>query len=84
MNEIDALLAEVEATRSVPTPARRRAIRENAGVTLGRLASVLGVTPSTVCNWEAGRRRPRGVNARAYGEALRALEQVVAKGDRDD
>jgi DNA-binding transcriptional regulator YiaG len=83
MSNIHDLVAEIEATRSVPSLARCRAIRRDANVSLARLAAVLQVTPGTVCNWEAGRRRPRGANAVAYAEALRALEHVGPEADGD-
>jgi len=81
-SSIHDLVAEVEATRSVPSLPRCRAIRQDAGVSLARLAAVLGVTPGTICNWEAGRRRPRAANAIAYAQALHALEHAGQDGPR--
>ncbi len=57
----------------LPPPATRRALRLAAGLTTEQLAQVLGVTRQAVCNWETGRRTPRGAQLDAYREALKYL-----------
>jgi DNA-binding transcriptional regulator YiaG len=65
------------AVPPLPSPATRRALREAAGLTTDQLAQVLHVTRQTVCNWELGRREPRGEQRAAYLEALRFLREAV-------
>ncbi|MBK7257412.1 MAG: helix-turn-helix domain-containing protein [Ignavibacteriae bacterium] len=36
------------------------AIRQHLGLTQRQFASLLGISPSTLRNWEQGRRRPEG------------------------
>ncbi len=47
------------------------AIRHHLGLTQRQFASLLGISPSTLRNWEQGRRRPEG--------AARVLLCVAAK-----
>lgn len=61
----------------LPSTATRRALREAAGLTTEQLAQVLNVTRQTICNWELGRRDPRGHQRLAYLEALRFLREAV-------
>ena len=57
----------------LPTPDERRSIRQSAGVRVGDLAEVLGVSEATVYAWELGLRNP-GPNVRdRYLQALRLL-----------
>ena len=54
-----------------------RALRLAAGLTLEEIAGAVGVTRQAVAAWETGERRPRGENARRYGEALRGLRATA-------
>jgi DNA-binding transcriptional regulator YiaG len=71
------LVKEVRRSRGLPSPARARAIRQDAEVSQQRMASELGVHRVTVARWEAGRRRPRGQHRDAYAALLHALEQEI-------
>lgn len=67
------LIEEVQARRTLPTPAQARNIREAAGVSQHRLARELGVARATVARWETGSRIPRGNNLIAYVAMLTEL-----------
>lgn len=67
------------ATRLVlPPAARRREIREAAGLSLRQVAEPLGVTAMTVHRWEQGG-KPGDQLAERYGRLLIALEEAVAR-----
>jgi len=72
-------LARVERRRSLPCPAECRLLRLRAGLTLIDVAETLGVTESSVSRYERGRRRPRGVIADKYVEALGVLRHAKAQ-----
>jgi DNA-binding XRE family transcriptional regulator len=70
-------IAEIARTRrDLPSPAMRRAIREDAGVSQAMIGRDLGVSRQAVCRWEAGTRNPRGELAGAYARLLRELQEV--------
>ncbi|WP_413755266.1 helix-turn-helix transcriptional regulator [Streptomyces sp. MMBL 11-3] len=52
---IDALLAAAGRQTPLPPPGRRRLLREELHLSRAQLARALGVSPSTVGGWEAGR-----------------------------
>ncbi|WP_328491306.1 helix-turn-helix transcriptional regulator [Streptomyces sp. NBC_00414] len=52
---IDALLAAAGQETPLPPAAERRALREGLNLSRAQLAQALGVGPSTVGGWEAGR-----------------------------
>ncbi len=52
---IDSLLASVGPQTDLPDPEARRALREQAQLSKAQVARALGVSPSTVSAWEAGR-----------------------------
>lgn len=64
---------DVRARRSLPSPATRRAIREEAGMSRASVARACGVTEGAVRHWEDGTRRPSGQRLHAYAAALRAM-----------
>lgn len=74
---MSALINEVAASRRLPPPAMRRAIREGAGVSRARFARELGVAPSAVGFWEAGR-TPSAPYLEAYCNLLDALKDAAA------
>lgn len=55
-------------------PADVRAIRERLGKSQSEFACMIGVSVSTLQNWEQGRRRPEG--------PARALLQIAAENPR--
>jgi DNA-binding transcriptional regulator YiaG len=70
---VDALLEEEP---QLPSPAERARLREAAGITQARLATVLKTTTQSVKNWENGRSEPRPPRLEAY---QRLLNGWVAK-----
>lgn len=73
---VDEADARMDAAREV------RRMRERAGLSEVSFAARIGVSPSTIRAWEAGRRLPRGpakallrIIDRAPRTALRALER---------
>jgi DNA-binding XRE family transcriptional regulator len=73
---VNALTAEVLATRRLPPPALRKAIRQGAGVSQARMAKELGVHRMTILRWECSR-EPRGDLRRRYTALLEELRAVV-------
>ncbi|MFE0681227.1 helix-turn-helix domain-containing protein [Streptomyces sp. NPDC058961] len=57
----------------LPSPAERRRLREQWGLTTRQVAAAFQVTPATVRSWEAGRTSPRGRRGAAYGRFLAGL-----------
>ncbi len=71
-----ALLEEsLNARRSLPPPATRRALRQAAGVSRVAVARACGVTRQAVAHWEAGTRQPRAEHLTLYVEVLRLLRE---------
>jgi DNA-binding transcriptional regulator YiaG len=61
----------------LPTPSRRRRIREDAGVSLRAAARALGVDVMTVSRWEQGA-TPRTDKRLAYRQLLDGLERAAS------
>jgi DNA-binding transcriptional regulator YiaG len=79
-NDTDALTRELEAVRlrrSLPSPSQLRARRERAGLSQSAVARLLGATPSSVCRWEAGTRRPGGRLLADYIALLDRLSEAA-------
>jgi DNA-binding transcriptional regulator YiaG len=57
-HEAAVQLRERAQLRVLPPPAQRREVRRSAGVTVGELAAVLGVSSAAVVMWERGSRVP--------------------------
>ncbi|MFH9138865.1 helix-turn-helix transcriptional regulator [Streptomyces sp. NPDC017524] len=55
LDTIDSLLASVGPQTDLPDPEARRTLREQAQLSKAQVARALGVSPSTVSAWEAGR-----------------------------
>lgn len=68
---VDELLEQLRAQRRLPTPAERRRIREEAGVSQRALARAIGVSWTSVHRWEAGS-VPR-THLDEYADALKRL-----------
>jgi DNA-binding transcriptional regulator YiaG len=64
-----------ESLDDLPDPATRRALRAYAGIPAYKLATRIGVAPSSVHAWERGDREPTGLQRRAYRRALRRLAE---------
>lgn len=72
------LVDQVRCVRRLPSPARARAIREEAGATQEQFAAELGVTRLSIWRWETGKCRPRGESAIRYARLLDALQDELA------
>lgn len=81
METLEPIITLAERVRAgrLPEPPRRRAIREQAGVTIREMARALDVDSNTVHRWERGRTIPNRRNATAYRQLLDALEKAVAE-----
>lgn len=75
------LLVRAQAASRLPTPSRRRSIREAAGATQAELATALGVSKQALERWERGEAKPRGRHAAAYAALLELLEEAVGAPD---
>jgi len=71
------LLRLVDVREAAQTGEARR-LRLAAGLSLGEVASEVGVGVPTVWRWENGQRRPRGTAAVRYAKLLEALEMREA------
>jgi DNA-binding transcriptional regulator YiaG len=75
--DLEALVAKITAAK-LPPPARRRRIREAAGVPLHEAAAVIDVSTMTLLRWERGLCEPRTREDRArYRELLDRLAEAV-------
>ncbi|MCX4657651.1 helix-turn-helix domain-containing protein [Streptomyces uncialis] len=74
---IDSLLASVGPQTDLPDPEARRALREQAQLSKAQVARALGVSPSTVSAWEAGR-DPAGEVRIKYAYLLDGLSAKLA------
>lgn len=74
---IDSLLAAVGPEAELPDAAARRALRERARLSKTQVARALGVSPSTVRAWEAGR-DPGGEIRTKYAYLLDGLSAKLA------
>jgi DNA-binding transcriptional regulator YiaG len=57
-----------------------RAIRKDAGLTAGSVATDLGVSASTVAKWETGKVTPPRARALAWLRLLREIDATVKAG----
>lgn len=67
------LVDEARAARRLPAPNLARAIRQDAGISVARLAQELGVHRATLARWEAGEHRPRGSKRAAWATLLESI-----------
>jgi transcriptional regulator with XRE-family HTH domain len=58
-----------------------RRLREQAGVSLRTMARAVGVRPSTLIRWEAGRMHPREGTALAWLGQLDTIRAELERGD---
>jgi len=77
--EFDSLVTKIRESR-LPSPAVRREIRENAGVSVREAAAANGVSPMTYLRWEHGQVQPRRAHAIKFRAFLDALQRAVAGG----
>lgn len=67
---MQTLIDRVRATRDIPEPAHRRALRKACGVSQAEAAAALGVDRTTFSRWESGVTQPRGKHLSPYIELL--------------
>ncbi|MFF7843993.1 helix-turn-helix domain-containing protein [Streptomyces ossamyceticus] len=77
---IDALLAVARAEAELPPAGQRRALREALELSRAQVARALGVGPSTVGGWEAGR-DPAGDVRERYAYFLKGAQAKLADLD---
>ena len=82
---------EIAASRAhIFPPQDIRAIRDKLGLSQAQFSSMIGISLSTLQNWEQGRRRPEGparallrvaeVNPKVVLEALTSLRREAREG----
>ncbi|MFH8736783.1 helix-turn-helix domain-containing protein [Streptomyces sp. NPDC017964] len=74
---IDSLLASLTPEVELPDAVARRSLREQAGLSKAQVARALGVSPSTITGWEAGR-DPAGETRAKYAYLLDGLAAKTA------
>jgi transcriptional regulator with XRE-family HTH domain len=79
LEKLDAALARRQAVRELPTPSRRRELRERLGLTQAELAEAGEWTRPTISRWESGIREPRGHDAATYLAILRRLSAELGE-----
>lgn len=77
MTNIGKLVTKATASRALPPPAERRAVRERAGCSQDDVAAALHVTRAAVSRWENGERVPRGELLVSYVRVLDALRKAT-------
>jgi len=75
MDTLTRRLEQARALRRLPSPAARRHLREQAGLSQHDIARELGVTREAVSLWEAGHHMPRPDTALAYLALLDRLSR---------
>lgn len=70
-------MTEIERPRPLAERIYRQSIREAAGISVARLAAAIGVSPSSIYDWENSdsTREPQGLQRRAYADALDQLRE---------
>lgn len=74
-DKLAALLEDVTLLRQLPPVSERRAIRQQAGLSLDTVAAVIGCSRQAVMNWERGRSEPQGLNRIRYLDILTRLAE---------
>jgi transcriptional regulator with XRE-family HTH domain len=77
---LERALQRARAERELPRPAAARRLRRASGLSQSDVARALGAHPSTISNWEHGRRAPTGELLNRYRAVL---ERLRAEVDRD-
>ncbi|MCH5676591.1 helix-turn-helix domain-containing protein [Streptomyces gilvus] len=80
---IDALLARAGKDVALPPVEERRALRQELNLSRAELARALGVSPSTVGGWEAGR-EPSGDVREKYGYFLEGARTKLAAATTEE
>jgi DNA-binding transcriptional regulator YiaG len=75
MLDLEPIQRKRAATKALPPPLSRKALRQAAGLSQQDIAGVLGVHRETVSRWELGTRTPRGELLVRYLELLHELGQ---------
>lgn len=70
-------LGRIARVRRMTKDGDARRIRENAEVTQTELGSACGVSGAAIALWESGKRRPTGMAALRYAQALDELAGIA-------
>lgn len=68
-------LLQLATARWLSQKSRGRDLRLKAGLSLGEVASVIGVGENTISRWENGRRRPHGEPAILWADLCSQLKR---------
>lgn len=68
-------IVRLSAARTHATEGTGRAIRRAAGLSMSEVASAVGVSEPTICRWETGNSRPRGIAAVRWADLLAELSR---------
>ena len=74
---VTAIRDRIRELRALPSPAERRRIRVDAGVSLLDVAAVLGVSHTAVSAWERGLRTPNRRLLGPYLQVLRVMQEAL-------
>lgn len=81
---VEHLLERVRSRRTLPRPDERRAIRDDAGLSLREVAAAIGVSRMAVVRWESGAKPRNPEHVAAYGRLLEELRRLTpTKGGHD-
>ena len=75
MTTIETTAHLIRVRRRFQTPGALKAIRGLTGLTQAEAAALVGVSVTTICTWEKGRRAPAVTRQAAYVAALVGLIQ---------
>ena len=82
MDLLSQFLEQARQRRSLPPPAVRRVLREQAGLSQHDVALALGIDRATVSRYESGQRAPRRRLVARYISLLARLATEVAEQGR--
>jgi DNA-binding transcriptional regulator YiaG len=77
MFSLESARARARASRLLPDPATRKAIRVGARMPRREVAGVVGAFERAVQYWEEGSRTPTGTRLERYAELLEALREEL-------
>jgi transcriptional regulator with XRE-family HTH domain len=77
MDKLDEALTVARARKALPSPAERRRLRVEAGVTQAAIGQALGVSRATVARWESGQRRPGPDHLDQYLDVLSRFRKEI-------
>ncbi len=67
-------IVRLVAARTYAAEGTGRSIRRASGLTMSEVATAVGVSEPTICRWEQGQSRPRGIPAVRWADLLTELD----------